>query len=245
MQLDYAQDASHRTLNLVLQGDSDKNYTLNNASCDYIYINSNISVSAPAISQSQVNSAETLNDITLPENYRWANPNQSVEFGKNQYELIYTVAEDGTEESLYITIDKPEPTMDWLYIVIAGVCVVIAIILLIFAIRSKKKESAFEPSYNVKADKKAKKSSKVEDYISQSKLSKSNDTPKDYDKNNINQSSTQNQSTQINSSTIPTQTTNSNNTTTPTSQQPKPNTTPTPNKPMGGPKLPPKPPKLP
>ena len=244
MQLDYAQDASHRTLNLVLQGDSNKNYTLNNASCDYIYINSNISVSAPAISQSQVNSAETLNDITLPENYRWANPNQSVEFGKNQYELIYTT-EEGTEESLYITIDKPESTMDWLYIVIAGVCVVIAIILLIFAIRSKKKESAFEPSYNVKADKKAKKSSKVEDYISQSKLSKSNDTPKDYDKNNINQSFTQNQSTQINSSTTPTQTTNSNNTTTPTSQQPKPNTTPTPNKPMGGPKLPPKPPKLP
>ena len=154
---------------LILQGKQKENYSLNNNVCNFNFVSDGLSaVQIPNISQSQVNEAKILSDIDLPQNYAWQTPSQEVKYGKHQYIVIYTDETLG-EQTLYVTLDKAEPNYDFIYLIGAGVAVLIAIILIFVVIRSKKRADAFEIRDNY--DKKHSRR-KEEEFISQSKLSK-------------------------------------------------------------------------
>ena len=155
---------------LLLTGEQQQNYILNNNTCNFNFEYVPLAVvGKPTISQSQINNAKTLKDIALPQGYSWEDETQEVMYGKNQYTIVYT-DEYGVQTLYYVIIDKPEPNYDFIYLILAGVAVLLALIFIFVVIRSKKKASVY--SLNSKNDNKSSKNDKVEEFISQSKISK-------------------------------------------------------------------------
>ena len=166
------------TAKLSLSGTQKQNYTILNPTCNYIIYKISADVTIPNLDKDEINKAEYLFEINLPANYAWENPNAKVEYGKNQYKIIYTPQDNNIEpQAFYIVIEKIKPTSGWLYLIVAGGCLLVAIILLIFIIRSKKRASLYSDDDFDSSIIKERKANKIkDDYVSVGKTNKIKDS---------------------------------------------------------------------